>query len=58
MLRHFVSTDQRDWDLFLSLAEFSMNNWYQSSIQCTRFQLVYNIIVNNTVLENSCHSCD
>ncbi len=24
MLRHFVSPDQQDWDLFLSLAEFSM----------------------------------
>ncbi len=41
MLRHFVSTDQRDWDLFLSLADFSMNDWYKSSIQCTRFQVVY-----------------
>ena len=41
MLRHYVSPDQQDWDLFLSLAEFSMNNCYKSSIQCTPFQLVY-----------------
>ena len=41
MLRHYVSPDQKDWDLFLSLAEFSMNNCYKSSIQCTPFQLVY-----------------
>ena len=41
MLRHYVSLDQQDWDLFLSLAEFSMNNCYKSSIQCTPFQLVY-----------------
>ena len=40
MLRHYVSPDQQDWDLFLSLAEFSMNNCYKSSIQCTPFQLV------------------
>ena len=41
MLRHYVSPDQQDWDLFLSLAEFPMNNCYKSSIQCTPFQLVY-----------------
>ena len=41
MLRHYVSPDQQDWDLFLSLAEFCMNNCYKSSIQCTPFQLVY-----------------
>ena len=41
MLRHYVSPDQQDWDLFLSLAEFCMNNAYKSSIQCTPFQLVY-----------------
>ncbi len=29
MLRHYVSPDQMDWDIFLSLAEFSMNNCYQ-----------------------------
>ena len=41
MLRHYVSPDQQNWDLFLSLAEFSMDNCYKSSIQCTPFQLVY-----------------
>ena len=41
MLRHYVRPDQQDWDLFLSLAEFSMNNCYKSSIQCTPFRLVY-----------------
>ena len=41
MLRHYVSPDQQDWDLFLSLAEFCMNNCYKTSIQCTPFQLVY-----------------
>ena len=41
MLRHYVSPDQQDWDLFLGLAEFCMNNCYKTSIQCTPFQLVY-----------------
>ena len=41
MLRHYVSPDQLNWDNFLSLAEFSMNNCYKSSIKCTPFQLVY-----------------
>ena len=41
MLRHYVRPDQQDWDLYLSLAEFSMNNCYKSSTQCTPFQLVY-----------------
>ena len=41
MLRHYVSPDQKDWDVFLSLAEFCMNNCYKSSTQCTPFQLVY-----------------
>ena len=41
MLRHYVRPDQQDWDLFLSLAEFCMNNAYKTSIQCTPFQLVY-----------------
>ena len=41
MLRHYVSPDQQDWDLFFSLAEFCMNNCYKTSIQCTPFQLVY-----------------
>ena len=41
MLRHYASPDQKNWDLFLSLAEFSMNNCFKSSIQCTPFQLVY-----------------
>ena len=41
MLRHYVSPDQKDWDNFLSLAEFSMNRCYKSSIDCSPFQLVY-----------------
>ena len=41
MLRHYVSPDQQDWDLFLSLAEFSMNSCFKSSTGCTPFQLVY-----------------
>ena len=41
ILRHYVSPDQKNWDSFLSLAEFSMNNCYKSSTGCTPFQLVY-----------------
>ncbi len=41
MFRHYVRPDQQDWDLYLRLAEFSMNNRYKSSTQCTPFQLVY-----------------
>ena len=41
MLRHYVSPDQKDWDNLLSLAEFSMNRCYKSSIDCSPFQLVY-----------------
>ena len=39
MLRHYVSPDQQDWDLFLSLAEFCMHNCYKPSIQCTPFPI-------------------
>ena len=41
MLRHYMSPDQKDWDNLLSLAEFSMNRCYKSSIDCSPFQLVY-----------------
>ena len=41
MLRHYVAPDQQNWDLLLSMAEFSMKNCYKSSIQCTPFHLVY-----------------
>ena len=41
MLRHYVSPHQKDWDTLLTLAEFSMNGCYKSSIDCSSFQLVY-----------------
>ncbi len=41
MLRHYVSPNQQNWDLILSLAEFCMNNCFKSPTQCTPFQLVY-----------------
>ena len=40
-LRQYIAPDQQNWELLLSMAEFSMNNCYKSSIQCTPFHLVY-----------------
>ena len=48
MLRHYVSPDQKDWDNLLSLAEFSMNRCYKSSIDCSPFQLAYGKNPQNT----------
>ena len=39
MLRHYVSPTQDDWDLYLSLVEFSYNNAWQESIKTTPFML-------------------
>ncbi len=41
MLRRYVRPDQQNWGLYLSLAEFSMNNCYKSSTQRTPFQMVH-----------------
>jgi hypothetical protein len=40
-LRHYVSPYQQDWDRYLSMAEFAMNNAYNSSIKTTPFLLNY-----------------
>jgi hypothetical protein len=41
MLRHYVSPTQHDWDKYLSLAEFAVNNAWQASIRCTPFEMNY-----------------
>ena len=41
MLRHFVSPVQDDWDEYLDVAEFAINNAWQESIQNTPFFLNY-----------------
>jgi hypothetical protein len=40
-MRHYVSQYQQDWDQYLSMAEFAMNNAYNSSIKTTPFMLNY-----------------
>ena len=37
MLRHYVSPSQDDWDQYLGLAEFAVNNSWQEVIKCTPF---------------------
>jgi hypothetical protein len=37
VLRHYISPTQRDWNDWLSLAEFAMNNAYSFSIKTTPF---------------------
>lgn len=37
VLRHYISPDQKDWNEWLSLAEFAMNNAYNFSTKTTPF---------------------
>ncbi|GJZ33607.1 putative reverse transcriptase domain-containing protein, partial [Tanacetum coccineum] len=41
MLRAYVIDFGGSWDTYLSLAEFSYNNSYHSSIRCTPFEALY-----------------
>eukprot|EP00878_Enallax_costatus_P026134 GHUV01028017.1.p1 GENE.GHUV01028017.1~~GHUV01028017.1.p1 ORF type:complete len:413 (-),score=20.68 GHUV01028017.1:641-1879(-) len=41
MLRHYVSAKQDDWDRYLGMAEFAINNAYQESVGNTPFFLNY-----------------
>jgi DNA polymerase IIIc chi subunit len=41
MLRHYVASDQKDWDQHLDAAEFAINNSYQESVKETPFMLNY-----------------
>jgi hypothetical protein len=41
MLRHYITPTHTDWDTHLSLAEFAINNAYNSSIDSTPFFLNY-----------------
>jgi hypothetical protein len=41
MLRHYVSTQQNDWDEHLDMAEFAINNAVSESTKQTPFQMVY-----------------
>jgi hypothetical protein len=38
-LRCFIDVDMLDWEEWLPLAEFSMNNAWQETIQCTPFEM-------------------
>ena len=40
-LRHYIAPDQKDWDEWLSMAEYVINDSYQESIKCTPFELNY-----------------
>ena len=41
MLRHYVNPYQNDWDEYLTVVEFAINNSWQTSIQNTPFHLNY-----------------
>jgi hypothetical protein len=41
MLRHFIKSDQSNWDDMLPLVEFAINNSYHDSIKSTPFVLNY-----------------
>ena len=41
MLRHYVNPYQNDWDEFLPVVEFAVNNSWQASVQNTPFFLNY-----------------
>ena len=40
-LRHYISPMQDDWDEFLPMAEFALNDSYKSSIVMTPFYMTY-----------------
>jgi hypothetical protein len=42
-LRHFVGPYQTDWDEYLNVAEFAMNNAWNQSIRNTPFMLNYGL---------------
>ena len=41
MLRHYVSSNQTDWDKHLPMFETAINNAYQESVKATPFMLNY-----------------
>jgi hypothetical protein len=41
MLRHYVNPYQNDWDEYLTVVEFAINNAWQSSIENTPFFVNY-----------------
>ena len=41
MLRHYVNPNQNDWDTYLTVVEFAINNAWQASVQNTPFFLNY-----------------
>ena len=41
MLRHYVNPQQNDWDAYLPVLEFAINNSYQESVGTTPFYLNY-----------------
>ena len=41
MLRHYVNPYQNDWDEYLTVVEFAINNSWQTSIQNTPFYMNY-----------------
>ena len=41
MLRHYVNPYQNDWDEYLTVVEFAINNSWQASIQDTPFHVNY-----------------
>ena len=41
MLRHFVKSDQTNWDILLPMAEFAINNSHHESVGATPFVLNY-----------------
>jgi hypothetical protein len=43
VLRCFCSTNQKDWDLYLPMAEFAMNNAYSEVTRSTPFLLTYGV---------------
>ena len=41
MLRHYIGPYRDDWDLYLPVCEFAVNNSYNASIHTTPFKLTY-----------------
>jgi hypothetical protein len=48
MLRACAIDFSKNWDKYLSLAEFAYNNSYQSSLKMTPFEALYGKKVSNT----------